>query len=210
MRLLRAALVTLFVVGTDVLTVPPVAARSITDQDRIDPLKSEDSLSDVVHRPKRRFKPEELAAANQVLDSLYLGQRRIGVPDPPLAPSTEPPPPPPTKKKPTLQQKKIQKKRGKQARQANDDDDPDPDENAVDGGDGEDRLVGENGKVTLQIPGKLFGNATNLFLAAAKLVGDFITNSAIRSARFLQLFQPVFGRTLFIQIPTTTTESNDI
>ncbi|KAL1401694.1 hypothetical protein pipiens_019995, partial [Culex pipiens pipiens] len=41
MRLLRAALVTLFVVGTDVLTVPPVAARSITDQDRIDPLQSE-------------------------------------------------------------------------------------------------------------------------------------------------------------------------
>lgn len=134
-----------------------------------------------MHRPKRRFKPEELAAANQVLDSLYLGQRRIGVPDTPPATSTEPPPPPPTKKKPTQQQKKIQKKKGKQARQAstkNDDDDPDPDENAVDGGDSEDRLVGENGKVTLQIPGKLFGNATNLFLAAAKLVGDFITVSS--------------------------------
>ncbi|KAL1402972.1 hypothetical protein pipiens_005845, partial [Culex pipiens pipiens] len=116
-----------------------------------------DSLSDVVHRPKRRFKPEELAAANQVLDSLYLGQRRIGAPDPPPAPSTEPAPPPPTKKKPTQQQKKIQKKKGKQARQAKDDDDPDPDENAVEVGDSEDRLVGENGKVTLQIPGKLFG-----------------------------------------------------
>ncbi|XP_065091334.1 uncharacterized protein LOC135712296 [Ochlerotatus camptorhynchus] len=181
MRLLRATLVALFVVGSEVLATP-VAAVAIgccgdRDRDRIDPLKSEDSFSDDVSRTKRKFKPEDMQAANLVLNrSLEQRQQTASV---------------------------------KQARQASTDDN-DGAENEVDEDGSENGPLGEDGKVTLQIPGKLFGNATNLVLAVAKIFGDFLTNTAIRSARFLQLFQPLFGRNLYIQIPRTTTESNEV
>ncbi|KAL1396449.1 hypothetical protein pipiens_010501 [Culex pipiens pipiens] len=69
MRLLRAALVTLFVVGTDVLTVPPVAARSITDQDRIDPLQSEVSEQRIIGmQVLRNFEPFD-SEANEISEN---------------------------------------------------------------------------------------------------------------------------------------------
>ncbi|XP_055625555.1 uncharacterized protein LOC129768137 [Toxorhynchites rutilus septentrionalis] len=66
-------------------------------------------------------------------------------------------------------------------------------------------------KIMLKLPGKLFGSASSLVLTVARMVGDLIMNSAIRSARFLQLFQPLFGQSLYIQIPTPTpVETNEI
>lgn len=46
MRLLRAALVALFVVGSEVLAAPAAVGVADWDRDRIDPLKSEVSVDD--------------------------------------------------------------------------------------------------------------------------------------------------------------------
>ncbi|KXJ78369.1 hypothetical protein RP20_CCG004851 [Aedes albopictus] len=179
MRLLRAALVALFVVGSDVLAAPAAVGVADWDRDRIDPLKSEDSFSDDVSRTKRKFKPEDMLAANLVITKAL-------------------------QQKPKQQPSQVAPVSVKQARQA-----PEDTENDVETFDENDNF-GQGEKVSLKIPDRLFGNATNVVLAVAKIFGDFITNTAIRSARFLQLFQPLFGRNLHIQIPTTTTESNEV
>ncbi|XP_062544690.1 uncharacterized protein LOC134211634 [Armigeres subalbatus] len=185
MRLVRAALVALVFLGSEVLAAPAAAGVGCCtdwgwERDGIDPLKSEDSFSDDLSRTKRKFKPEDMLAANVVLTKALQPKKQ-------QRPKTAP------------------AKSQKQARQAP----PDDAENDIDSFD-ENPSFGQGEKVSLKIPDKLFGNATNVVLAVAKIFGDFITNTAIRSARFLQLFQPLFGRNLKIQIPTTTTESNEV
>ncbi|XP_055587690.1 uncharacterized protein LOC129740111 [Uranotaenia lowii] len=206
MRLLKAALMALVVMGSEVLAAPCCRGSADYDpeMDRIDPVKSEDSFSEDVSRTKRKFKPEELERANLILSSLDEpknqdeSQLLFNLPG---TTRTMPSPAPGDK----MTKMKMKLLKSKKTRQASDD----GEENGT-GADEENSSFGTDGKVTLQIPGKLFGNATNLFLHMAKIFGDFITNSAIRSARFLQLFQPWFGRNLYIQIPSTTTESNEV
>ncbi|XP_058811128.1 uncharacterized protein LOC131676020 [Topomyia yanbarensis] len=147
-----------------------------------------DSFSADVNRAKRKSKATELASS-VILKSLEQRSRRRDQPQ--LDFDGYPP---------SVYTRQASRRAGRETpEETNDDDEVE-----------ETTRFGEGGKVTLQIPGKLFGNATNLFLTLAKLFGDFITNSAYRKARFLKLFQPLFGRNLYIQIPMSTTESNDI
>ncbi|XP_055548834.1 uncharacterized protein LOC129732210 [Wyeomyia smithii] len=183
MRLLRAALVALFLAGTELLAAPLAADR---DRDRIDPLNSQDFFSSTVNRTKRKSKALALAT-NMIMNRLEQGGDPYQFRTAQQEESFD-----------RLSRSPAANSR-QRTRQVDDEEDVD-----------ETTPFGEGGKVTLQIPGKVFGSATNLFLTVAKLFGDYITNSAIRTARFMQLFQPLFGRNLYIYIPPSTTESNEI
>uniref|UniRef100_A0A336MCE2 CSON013439 protein n=1 Tax=Culicoides sonorensis TaxID=179676 RepID=A0A336MCE2_CULSO len=70
----------------------------------------------------------------------------------------------------------------------------------------------DRNKVSLQVPDELFGNSFTLVTNVSKLMGDFIMNSARRTADFFWIVQPLFKNSLTIENPppTTSTESNDI
>ncbi|XP_058442999.1 uncharacterized protein LOC131425268 [Malaya genurostris] len=189
MQLLRAALLGLFFLASDVLAAPVVpCCIDDGDRDRIDPLKSEDSFSADVNRAKRKSKAMELAS-NMILNALEQRRKR----DQAALDASD--------YLPSGFTRQATRKVDRETPTVTKEEDEEVDETTP---------FGEGGKVTLQIPGRLFGNATNLFLAVAKMLGDFITNTAIRKARFMKLFQPLLGRNLYIQIPPSTTESNDV
>ncbi|XP_063706487.1 uncharacterized protein LOC134835538 [Culicoides brevitarsis] len=72
----------------------------------------------------------------------------------------------------------------------------------------------DRNKVSLVVPDELFGNSFTLVTNVSKLMGDFIMNSARRTADFFVVLQPILKKSLTIENPpptTTTTESsNDI
>uniref|UniRef100_A0A182MX03 Uncharacterized protein n=1 Tax=Anopheles culicifacies TaxID=139723 RepID=A0A182MX03_9DIPT len=60
-------------------------------------------------------------------------------------------------------------------------------------------------KVSLQVPDELFGSSFTLVTNISGRIGDLIMNSARRAGEFFWVFQPLFGKHLTIEIPTTTT-----
>uniref|UniRef100_A0A182U030 Uncharacterized protein n=1 Tax=Anopheles melas TaxID=34690 RepID=A0A182U030_9DIPT len=159
----------------------------------LDPVQWQEAVGEEVYRAKRKYRPEEWAAANAVLDLLEqlrnarnpaFARRMLAT----TMTTTTTPAPPTTTAGPQI------KPRADRSSRPEDDEVP---------------QFNPDGTIMLQLPGKLFGNATNFVLAAAKLFGDFITNTAIRTARFMQLFQPIAGRHLFIQIPTPSPSGVD-
>uniref|UniRef100_A0A182XY89 Uncharacterized protein n=1 Tax=Anopheles stephensi TaxID=30069 RepID=A0A182XY89_ANOST len=161
-----------------------------------------EAIGEDVYRTKRKYRPEEWAAANAILDLL---EQLKNIRNPPtrriLPPATTTTTSttttttttisPPTT---TTRVPQIKPRADRSSTRREDDEVP---------------QFNPDGTIMLQLPGKLFGNATNFVLAAAKLFGDFITNTAIRTARFMQLFQPIAGRHLFIQIPTPSPSGGD-
>nr|CAH7722169.1 unnamed protein product [Callosobruchus chinensis] len=60
----------------------------------------------------------------------------------------------------------------------------------------EDAVIFEpGGKVSLDIPDRLFGSSFNLITNLSTTVGDFITNSAVRTQRLLESMRPFLRRT---------------
>nr|XP_040230092.2 uncharacterized protein LOC120953848 [Anopheles coluzzii] len=168
----------------------------------LDPVQWKEAVGEDVYRAKRKYRPEEWAAANAVLDLLeqlrnarnpafarrMLAATATTTTTTTSTTTTTTPAPPTTSAGPQI------KPRADRSSRQEDDEVP---------------QFNPDGTIMLQLPGKLFGNATNFVLAAAKLFGDFITNTAIRTARFMQLFQPIAGRHLFIQIPTPSPSGVD-
>ncbi|XP_049538370.1 uncharacterized protein LOC125952740 isoform X1 [Anopheles darlingi] len=60
-------------------------------------------------------------------------------------------------------------------------------------------------KVSLQVPDALFGSSFTLVTNLSGRFGDLIMNTARRTGEFFWVFQPLFGKHLTIEIPTTTT-----
>uniref|UniRef100_A0A182Q002 Uncharacterized protein n=1 Tax=Anopheles farauti TaxID=69004 RepID=A0A182Q002_9DIPT len=60
-------------------------------------------------------------------------------------------------------------------------------------------------KVSLQVPDELFGSSFTLVTNLSGRIGDLIMSSARRAGEFFWVFQPLFGKHLTIEIPTTTT-----
>uniref|UniRef100_A0A1Y9H256 Uncharacterized protein n=1 Tax=Anopheles dirus TaxID=7168 RepID=A0A1Y9H256_9DIPT len=60
-------------------------------------------------------------------------------------------------------------------------------------------------KVSLQVPDELFGSSFTLVTNISGRFGDLIMSSARRAGEFFWVFQPLFGKHLTIEIPTTTT-----
>ncbi|XP_058127223.1 uncharacterized protein LOC131290676 [Anopheles ziemanni] len=172
-----------------------VAAGNPLAEDSLDPVQSKDAIGEDVYRAKRKFRPEEWAAANAILDllaqlkSARQGQLTTQAPRRTTTTTTTSTTTTTTTVRPMAQ---VKARADRSPRE--DDDVP---------------QFNPDGTIMLQLPGKLFGNATNFVLAAAKLFGDFITNTAIRTARFMQLFQPIAGRHLYIQIPTPSPPGGD-
>ncbi|XP_050072585.1 uncharacterized protein LOC126560668 [Anopheles maculipalpis] len=164
----------------------------------LDPVQWKEAIGEDVYRTKRKYRPEEWAAANAILDLLEQlknirnpSVRRITPPASTTTTTTTTTATPPTT---TSRLPPIKPRADRSSTRREDDEIP---------------QFNPDGTIMLQLPGKLFGNATNFVLAAAKLFGDFITNTAIRTARFMQLFQPIAGRHLFIQIPTPSPSGVD-
>ncbi|XP_050085330.1 uncharacterized protein LOC126571102 isoform X1 [Anopheles aquasalis] len=60
-------------------------------------------------------------------------------------------------------------------------------------------------KVSLQVPDALFGSSFTLVTNLSGRFGDLIMSTARRTGEFFWVFQPLFGKHLTIEIPTTTT-----
>uniref|UniRef100_A0AAG5DPD1 Uncharacterized protein n=1 Tax=Anopheles atroparvus TaxID=41427 RepID=A0AAG5DPD1_ANOAO len=60
-------------------------------------------------------------------------------------------------------------------------------------------------KVSLQVPDELFGSSFTLVTNISGRIGDLIMSTARRAGEFFWVFQPLFGKHLTIEIPTTTT-----
>ncbi|XP_058446314.1 uncharacterized protein LOC131427284 [Malaya genurostris] len=60
-------------------------------------------------------------------------------------------------------------------------------------------------KVSLQVPDALFGSSFTLVTNISTRIGNLIMNSARRTGEILWVIQPLIGKNLTIQIPTTTT-----
>ncbi|XP_058811129.1 salivary glue protein Sgs-3-like [Topomyia yanbarensis] len=60
-------------------------------------------------------------------------------------------------------------------------------------------------KVSLQVPDALFGSSFTLVTNLSTRVGNLIMNTARRTGEILWVIQPLIGKNLTIQIPTTTT-----
>uniref|UniRef100_A0AAG5DNL1 Uncharacterized protein n=1 Tax=Anopheles atroparvus TaxID=41427 RepID=A0AAG5DNL1_ANOAO len=179
---LLAALATF---SADAKPIEAAAGNELADAS-LDPVQWKDAIGEDVYRAKRKFRPEEWSAANAILDLLAkLKSARQG-----QAPTQTPRAT--TTTTTTTAEPRVRARADRSSRE--DDDVP---------------QFNPDGTIMLQLPGKLFGNATNFVLAAAKLFGDFIQNTAIRTARFMQLFQPIAGRNLFIQIPTPSPPGGD-
>uniref|UniRef100_A0A182KGM2 Uncharacterized protein n=1 Tax=Anopheles christyi TaxID=43041 RepID=A0A182KGM2_9DIPT len=168
-----------------------------------------EAIGEDVYRAKRKYRPEEWAAANAILDLLEqlravrnptLASRTLATATTTTAKTT-------TEKKTTTTTTTTPAPPA--ARAVEGEQKPRTDRSSQRREDDEVPQFNPDGTIMLQLPGKLFGNATNFVLAAAKLFGDFITNTAIRTARFMQLFQPIAGRHLFIQIPTPSPSGVD-
>uniref|UniRef100_A0A182JH95 Uncharacterized protein n=1 Tax=Anopheles atroparvus TaxID=41427 RepID=A0A182JH95_ANOAO len=171
---------------SDILPPPLCQTRSEVSR-KVSMRRDRDAIGEDVYRAKRKFRPEEWSAANAILDLLaQLKSARQG-----QAP-TQTPRATTTTTTTTTAAPRVRARADRSSRE--DDDVP---------------QFNPDGTIMLQLPGKLFGNATNFVLAAAKLFGDFIQNTAIRTARFMQLFQPIAGRNLFIQIPTPSPPGGD-
>ncbi|KAJ8711543.1 hypothetical protein PYW08_008497 [Mythimna loreyi] len=68
--------------------------------------------------------------------------------------------------------------------------------------------VFDRNKVSLDLPGSLFGPSVSLLIRTTKIIGDVIQNSAVRYQTFLRLFRPLFRGPFEIKgldPPTTTT-----
>uniref|UniRef100_A0A2A4K478 Uncharacterized protein n=1 Tax=Heliothis virescens TaxID=7102 RepID=A0A2A4K478_HELVI len=68
--------------------------------------------------------------------------------------------------------------------------------------------VFDRNKVSLELPGSLFGPSVSLLIRTTKIIGDVIQNSAVRYQTFLRLFRPLFRGPFEIKgldPPTTTT-----
>ncbi|CAK1545809.1 unnamed protein product [Leptosia nina] len=68
--------------------------------------------------------------------------------------------------------------------------------------------VFDRNKVSLDLPGSLFGPSVSLLINTTKIVGSVIQNSAVRYQTFLRLFRPLFRGPFEIKgldPPTTTT-----
>ncbi|XP_058063450.1 uncharacterized protein LOC131213428 [Anopheles bellator] len=161
--------------------------ETLVDDESLDPVRWKDAIGEDVYRAKRaKMRLEMWSAANAVRELLeQLKNARKGTFATTTTTTAAPTTTTTTTGKPYV---RVPKERI-----------------ARHNGDGDDAAVPQfnpDGTIMLQLPGKLFGNATNFVLSAAKLFGDFITNTAIRTARFVQLFQPIAGRHLFVQIPT--------
>ncbi|CAB3233947.1 unnamed protein product [Arctia plantaginis] len=66
----------------------------------------------------------------------------------------------------------------------------------------------DRNKVSLDLPGNLFGPSVSLLIRTTKIIGDVIQNSAVRYQTFLRLFRPLFRGQFEIKgldPPTTTT-----
>lgn len=66
----------------------------------------------------------------------------------------------------------------------------------------------DRNKVSLDLPGSLFGPSVSLLIRTTKIIGDVIQNSAVRYQTFLRLFRPLFRGPFEIKgldPPTTTT-----
>ncbi|XP_052901067.1 uncharacterized protein LOC128307327 [Anopheles moucheti] len=175
----------------------PIAPATEELNSALDPVQWKEAIGEDVHRTKRKFRPEEWAAANAILDLLEQLKnirnspvRRI----PPTTTTTTTSTTTTTTPPPSISPVPQIKPRVDRSSRQDEDDVP---------------QFNPDGTIMLQLPGKLFGNATNFVLAAAKMFGDFITNTAIRTARFMKLFQPIAGRHLFIQIPTPSPPGAD-
>uniref|UniRef100_A0A182RYT9 Uncharacterized protein n=1 Tax=Anopheles funestus TaxID=62324 RepID=A0A182RYT9_ANOFN len=183
--------------------IEPLTVEEVNSS--LDPVQWKEAIGEDVYRTKRKYRPEEWAAANAILDLLeQLKNIRNASVRRNLPPSTTTTtsttsttsttttttttPPPIITPVPQI--------KARADRSSRQDEDEIPQFNP-------------DGTIMLQLPGKLFGNATNFVLAAAKLFGDFLTNTAIRTARFMKLFQPIAGRHLFIQIPTPSPSGVD-
>ncbi|XP_050072450.1 uncharacterized protein LOC126560518 isoform X3 [Anopheles maculipalpis] len=60
-------------------------------------------------------------------------------------------------------------------------------------------------KVSLQVPDELFGSSFTLVTNISGRIGNLIMSTARRAGEFFWVFQPLFGKHLTIEIPTTTT-----
>ncbi|XP_047034935.1 uncharacterized protein LOC124640979 isoform X2 [Helicoverpa zea] len=67
--------------------------------------------------------------------------------------------------------------------------------------------VFDRNKVSLDLPGSLFGPSVSLLIRTTKIIGDVIQNSAVRYQTFLRLFRPLFRGPFEIKglDPATTT-----
>lgn len=67
--------------------------------------------------------------------------------------------------------------------------------------------VFDRNKVSLDVPGSLFGPSVSLLIRTTKIIGDVIQNSAVRYQTFLRLFRPLFRGPFEIKglDPATTT-----
>uniref|UniRef100_A0A182W678 Uncharacterized protein n=1 Tax=Anopheles minimus TaxID=112268 RepID=A0A182W678_9DIPT len=166
----------------------------------LDPVQWKEAIGEDVYRTKRKFRPEEWAAANAILDLLEQLKNIRNPPARRIPPTTTTTLTTTTTTTTTTPEPPIRvpvpQMKPRADRSSRQDEDEIPQFNP-------------DGTIMLQLPGKLFGNATNFVLAAAKVFGDFITNTAIRTARFVKLFQPIAGRHLFIQIPTPSPSGVD-
>ncbi|XP_052873590.1 uncharacterized protein LOC128278903 [Anopheles cruzii] len=169
--------------------------EAIVDDESLDPVRWKDAIGEDVYRAKRaKLRLEMWSATNAIMELLAkLKSARQDIIATTTTTTTTTAPPPTTT---TTAKSYVRVPKERIARHNGDDDADVPQFNP-------------DGTIMLQLPGKLFGNATNFVLSAAKLFGDFITNSAIRTARFVQLFQPIAGRHLFVQIPTPPSHYNE-
>ncbi|XP_019558439.3 salivary glue protein Sgs-3 isoform X1 [Aedes albopictus] len=60
-------------------------------------------------------------------------------------------------------------------------------------------------KVSLQVPDAVFGSSFSLITNISTQFGNLIMNSARRAGQFLWIVQPLIGKQLTIEVPTTTT-----
>ncbi|XP_049281661.1 uncharacterized protein LOC125763010 isoform X1 [Anopheles funestus] len=152
--------------------IEPLTVEEVNSS--LDPVQWKEAIGEDVYRTKRKYRPEEWAAANAILDLLeQLKNIRNASVRRNLPPSTTTTtsttsttstttttttttPPPIITPVPHI--------RARADRSSRQDEDEIPQFNP-------------DGTIMLQLPGKLFGNATNFVLAAAKLFGDFLTVS---------------------------------
>ncbi|XP_052873285.1 uncharacterized protein LOC128278593 [Anopheles cruzii] len=60
-------------------------------------------------------------------------------------------------------------------------------------------------KVSLQVPDELFGSSFTLVTNISGRIGNLIMGTARRAGEFFWVLQPLFGKHLTIEIPSTTT-----
>ncbi|XP_055523752.1 uncharacterized protein LOC129717684 isoform X3 [Wyeomyia smithii] len=60
-------------------------------------------------------------------------------------------------------------------------------------------------KVSLQVPDALFGSTFTLVTSISTRIGNLIMSTARRTGEILWVIQPLVGKNLTIEIPTTTT-----